>query len=83
VTGEPIVRTIEYVFPNQGFGGEKGEFMLGDRYLVAPVLTKDGVKTVTLPRGRWRDDEGRVVKGPCKIVVRVALGRLPVYERMD
>jgi alpha-glucosidase (family GH31 glycosyl hydrolase) len=83
VTGEPIVRTIEYVFPNQGFAGEKGEFMLGDRYLVAPVLTKDGEKTVMLPRGRWRDDEGRVVKGPCKIVVRVALGRLPVYERMD
>jgi alpha-glucosidase len=80
VTGEPIVRSMEYVFPNQGFAGEKGQFMLGDRYLVAPVLAKDGAKTVKLPKGKWRDDKGVVLRGPVVLNLQVGLERLPVYE---
>ena len=38
-TGEPIIRHMEYAFPHQGFVDCKDQFMLGDRYLVAPVLT--------------------------------------------
>jgi alpha-glucosidase (family GH31 glycosyl hydrolase) len=82
ISGEPIVRSMEYAFPDQGFAEEKGQFMLGGRFLVAPVLTKDGEKTVTLPKGRWRDDKGRVLKGPCQVRERVPLDRLPVYERI-
>ena len=78
--GEPIVSNMEYAFPDQGYVEEKGQFMLGDRYLVAPVLTKDGEKTITLPKGQWRDDKGKLFKGPCRIRERVPLGRLPVYE---
>jgi alpha-glucosidase (family GH31 glycosyl hydrolase) len=80
VSGEPIVRSMEYAFPDQGFSEEKGQFMLGAKYLVAPVLTKDGEKTITLPKGQWRDDKGTVLKGPCRIRERVPLDRLPVYE---
>lgn len=79
-TGEPIVRSMEYAFPNQGFSDEKGQFMLGQKYLVAPMMTKGKEKTVRLPEGRWRDDEGKVFKGPRIIKQAVALGRLPVYE---
>lgn len=81
--GEPIVRSLEYQFPNQGFAEEKGEFMLGNKYLIAPVLTKDGQKTIRLPKGKWRDDQGKTFKGPQVITATVPLNRLPVYELMD
>ncbi|OOQ56536.1 glycoside hydrolase family 31 protein [Mucilaginibacter pedocola] len=79
-TGEPIVRSMEYQFPNQGLAGEKGQFMLGSRFLVAPVLKKDGQNVVHLPKGKWRSDEGKTFKGPCVIRESVAIDRLPVYE---
>ncbi|MEG2453209.1 MAG: glycoside hydrolase family 31 protein, partial [Clostridium sp.] len=36
-TGEPIVRHLEYAFPHQGFENCKDQYMLGDKYLVAPM----------------------------------------------
>lgn len=83
VTGDPIVRSMEYAFPGQGFAEEKAEFMLGDRVLIAPVLTKGGAKTIQLPKGKWKDDNGMVFTGPRMIKVQVPLDRLPVYERLD
>ncbi|WP_407425321.1 glycoside hydrolase family 31 protein [Arcticibacter sp.] len=82
-TGEPIVRSMEYAFPNQGFSNEKQQFMLGEKYLVAPVLNKGREKTVRLPKGRWRDDRGETFVGPRVIKQEVALDRLPVYESLD
>lgn len=35
-TGEPIIRHMEYAFPHQGFVDCRDQFMLGDKYLVAP-----------------------------------------------
>jgi len=78
--GEPIVRSMEYEFPGQGLAEVKGEFMLGDKYLVAPVMAKDGKQSVVLPKGKWRSDKGEVFKGPKTIEQVVALDRLPVYE---
>jgi alpha-glucosidase (family GH31 glycosyl hydrolase) len=82
LTGEPIVRSMEYAYPNQGFAEERGQFMLGDKILIAPVLTKDGIKTISLPKGKWREDTGKLFSGPCQIRETVPLGRLPVYERL-
>ena len=80
-TGEPIVRAMEYEFPHQGFNRPLQQFMLGDRWLVAPVITPDDAKTVELPAGTWRDDLGVVHVGP-KIIslANVPLDRLPRYE---
>jgi alpha-glucosidase len=39
-TGDPIVRSLEYVFPRQGFELIKDQFMLGDSVLVAPLAAK-------------------------------------------
>lgn len=36
-TGEPIVRSMEYEYPHQGFTDCKDQYMLGDKYLVAPI----------------------------------------------
>lgn len=79
-SGQPIVRSMEYEFPNQGFAAVTGQFMLGTKVLVAPVVTKDGQKLVYLPKGKWRSDQGEVLTGPAKIEQRVALDRLPIYE---
>ncbi len=79
-TGEPIARSMEYEFPNQGFAEVRGQFMLGQKYLVAPVVTKGNEKTVQLPKGRWKDDRGEIFTGPREVKTVVALDRLPVYE---
>ena len=81
-TGEPIVRHMEYMFPQQGFVDCKDQFMLGDRYLVAPVLTPSGKRQVMLPKGVWRDDLGQQFKGPKTLEIEVPLERLPYYERI-
>ena len=82
-TGEPIMRSMEYEFPGCGYEKVDGQFMLGSRYLVAPVLDEDDSKTVYLPAGRWRDDTGKIFKGPKVIKMdNVPLNRLPYYERI-
>jgi alpha-glucosidase (family GH31 glycosyl hydrolase) len=83
LTGEPIVRSMEYEFPNQGFSDHKGQFMLGTKYLIAPVIATNGAKTIDLPKGRWKDDKGKIFKGPRKIQETIALERLPVFELLN
>lgn len=79
-TGEPIVRYMEYMYPNKGFSDCRDQFMLGSKYLVAPILTPDGKRTVRLPRGTWVDDLGQKFKGPLVIEVSAPVGRIPYYE---
>lgn len=79
-TGEPIVRPMEYIFPAQGFSDCKDQFMLGSKYMVAPVLNKDNSRTVRLPKGRWRDDMGKNYRGPVVIEINAPLSRLPYFE---
>ncbi|GAA4313276.1 glycoside hydrolase family 31 protein [Mucilaginibacter gynuensis] len=79
-SGEPIARSMEYEFPNQGFANAQGQFMLGSKYLVAPMVATGNTKTVFLPKGTWQNDLGKKVKGPAKIEIEVAADRLPVFE---
>jgi len=82
-TGEPIVRAMEYEFPHQGFNRPMQQFMLGSKWLVAPVVTPDDAKIVELPAGKWRDDLGAVHVAPKKLeLAAVPLDRLPRYERV-
>ena len=80
-TGEPIVRSLEYMYPDQGYAGIKDQFLLGEKILVAPV-TKKGARsrTVVFPKGTWKGDDGSVVKGPCKKKIEVPLKRLSWYQ---
>lgn len=82
LTGEPIVRHMEYEFPHQGFTTCKDQFMLGDKYLVAPMVTSGTSRTVALPRGVWKDDQGEKIKGPKNITIDVPLNRLPYFEKI-
>jgi len=82
-TGEPIARHLEYEFPNQGFSDINDQFMLGDKYLVAPVIEKGAIsRLVALPTGKWKSDTGQIFKGGQTIQIDVPLSRLPYFERI-
>ncbi|MGB4414531.1 MAG: glycoside hydrolase family 31 protein [Paludibacter sp.] len=81
VTGEPILKPLEFNYPNQGYSSVIDQFLLGDKVLVAPVLTKSANnRTVVLPKGEWRSFNGKTYKGPAKIVIPVSLSDLPYFE---
>ena len=62
--GEPIVRSMEYVFPYKGYYKIEDQFMLGNNILVAPYLSKgEGTREVIIPKGKWKSDTGKIYKG--------------------
>lgn len=53
--GTPIMRAMFLEFPNDKTCETLDcQYMLGDKYLVAPVLTKEGFVEYYLPQGKWR-----------------------------
>jgi len=62
-----------------------GEYMLGRRYLVAPVVQEgESERMVYLPRGRWRHFfTGECFDGNNEIRVLSPLEEIPVFERID
>ncbi len=68
-TAEPLVRSMEYQFPRNGFADCNDQFMLGGKYLVAPVLDDAASRTVRLPRGIWLDPSGKRFRGPLVLSV--------------
>ena len=64
VSGEHIVRSMEQVFPFNGFTDINDQFMLGDDILIAPYLNKgEWKRKVIIPNGKQQSDEGTVIKG--------------------
>jgi len=82
ITGEPIVQSLEYAYPNRGYAEINNQWMLGGEYMVAPMVGKGRSRTVVLPPGKWKDDQGRVLKGARTITIDVPLNRLPYYKKM-
>ncbi|MCI9450297.1 MAG: glycoside hydrolase [Clostridiales bacterium] len=82
-TGEPIVRSLEYVFPHEGFEKITDCFMLGDDILVAPVYKKgETVRIIPLPNGIWEDECGVRYEGGQTITVDAPLDRLPRLKKV-
>ena len=81
-TGEPIVRSMEYVFPNAGFENVKDQFFLGTDILVAPVLQKQqNSRKVVLPKGTWKAFDGQTYEGDRTIKVPVDLNTIPYFKK--
>lgn len=80
--GEPIVRSMEYMYPDNGYEEIKDQFLLGDKYLVAPMLESGTKRSVILPKGRWKDDLGKTLKGGRTISIDVPIDRLPYFEKV-
>lgn len=82
-TGEPIVSSLEYYFPNQGYEGVNNQFMLGENILVAPVDTKETSRKVILPKGIWLSDDGITYKGGATYNIEVPINRLPYFMSIN
>lgn len=81
--GTPIVRHMTYAFPGEDFEEINDQYMLGDKYLVAPIMTESNTREVKLPKGSWRDDTGKKYKGGRTYTLAdVPLSRLPYFERI-
>lgn len=81
-TGEPIVKNMEFVFPEQGLERIVDQFMLGDDILVAPMLENKSVRNVILPKGEWKADDGKVYKGGKCYEIKVPIDRIPVFNKI-
>jgi len=83
-TGEPIMRSLEYAFPHQGYERVKDQFLLGDEILVAPVVEKDARnRTVILPPGKWKGFDGKRYAGPARVTLPVPFDELCYFEKAD
>lgn len=77
---EPILRSLEYVFPGRGYERVNDQFLIGDALLVAPVLSQGATtRRLVLPPGRWLADDGLIHEGPATIEVPAPLERLPHF----
>ncbi len=81
-TGEPMLRAMEYNWPHLGLAKVKDQFAMGDSLIVAPQIAKGAkTRTVALPSGKWRGDDGAVIVGPATITVNTPLDRLPHFVK--
>lgn len=82
VTGEPILRCLEYNDPHKGYAAIVDEFMLGEDILVAPVVTKGTFeREVVFPAGRWVDEDGNVFEGDSRVTLPSPLDKLLWFRR--
>ncbi|MBQ3597415.1 MAG: glycoside hydrolase [Clostridia bacterium] len=84
VSGEPILRNMEYQFPGQGMERITDQFMLGDDYLVAPVIRKgEYSRSVSLPNGKWKDmNTGKEYEGGFSVEVEAPINVLPYFKKI-
>ena len=82
VTGEPVLRFMEYQFPGNGYEKILDQYMVGDDILVCPIVTKGTFeKDVVIPDGTWVDELGNTfTKGIHRIPTPIE--RLPYFRRV-
>ena len=82
-TGEPIIKYLDYVFPNQDFTAINDQFLLGDSIMVAPMIdNKNKTRIIRFPKiskGKWIGDDGKMYKGGTTVEIEVPLDRLPFF----
>lgn len=83
VSGEPVIRCLEYNDPGNNYEEIKDEFMIGENILVAPVVTKGTVKRkAVFPKGMWKDEEGNVYEGRSEHILDAPISKLLWFERI-
>lgn len=83
-SGEPILRCMEYNYPNSGYEKITDEFMLGTDILVCPVIKKNQLeKDITLPAGRWKTEDGTVYEGGRVMRMNTPLEKLLWFRKED
>jgi alpha-glucosidase len=82
-TGEPIAKPMAMAFPDGGYETIKDQFVLDNDIIVAPVVEKGArSRSVVLPKGEWKAEDGTIHKGGASVKIEVPLPRLPYFVRM-
>ncbi|MCY1721831.1 glycoside hydrolase family 31 protein [Prolixibacteraceae bacterium Z1-6] len=82
-TGEPTIRSLEYAYPNSGYGKINQQFLIGDKLLVAPIVEKGITELkVYLPEGKWKAFNGKTYKGDKQIIIPVGINDIPYFEKL-
>lgn len=81
ITGEPALKPLEYDFPGRGYENIKDQFLLGDKLMVAPLVTQDGSRQVQFPPGTWKY-KNITIKGPALRTFNVDLNELLRFEKI-
>ena len=82
--GQPIMRTLEYNYPHKGYEKIDDVFMLGDEYLVAPVVVKgQTVREIPLPEGKWLGFDGNEYEGGKTVSLNVTLADMPYFKKIQ
>lgn len=80
--GEPLVRYMTYEFPEERVEKITDQFMLGSRYLVAPVYEKGAAgRMVYLPKGNWVRDGERIVSTGESVFCSSQMGIPIIFEK--
>lgn len=83
LSGEPILRSMEYEFPHDGYEQLNDQFLIGDSLLVAPILNKNQkVREVVLPNGKWKAENEDIEIGPKTIKLNADLNTLPYFVKI-
>ena len=83
VNGEPLVRNMEYEYPNCGYERITDQFLLGSEILVAPVMKKGEVqRAVVLPAGKWTYCDGKEYDGGQTVEVDAPIEVLPYFTKI-
>lgn len=84
VSGEPIVRALEYNYPNQGYEKIQDQYMVGEDILVAPVTTpKTYSKNVVIPKGIWKAYDGTIYEGGKTVCMETPLHSLVWFRKIS
>ena len=84
--GAPLMRAMFFEFPNDETCWDlQDQYMFGDRYLVAPILSLDTYeRDVYLPAGQWKDTrDGSVYEGGQTVRAAAPLDSIPVFEKLE
>lgn len=84
-TGIPLMRAMVLEFPEDPACQTLDlQYMLGDRYLVAPVFSPTGEVTYYLPSGTWKHYfTGETTEGGRWVTETVDYFTIPLWERLD
>lgn len=84
VSGEPMLRHMEYEYPHHGYETVCDQFLLGADILVAPAVEKgQTIRSVVLPEGKWTYCDGKEYEGGKTVEVPAPIEVLPYFIKAD